>query len=522
MSEEAEFTEDREEIVVAKRSRDEVHEEAEASAEGSADAVSNEENQKKSKLEDSLGLGNPLDGPNESESFPQLERQYSGYADLPSQTGSVVGSDYSSYSSYSTPAASSPAPAPAAPISTLSPTGDSEVIEVTPDKVGQIIGSKGAIIQDMQARTGAKIFVNQNFPPGVNRQVNINGTPAQVKAAGDLVRKIISEGPTAIHVNSLVGGPSIALSMDCPQPLVGRVIGSSGATIKELQSRSGAKIQIDQDFPEGVPRKINISGTQTAVNLAVKLVTEVMENGPSSAIAAPMSMGMGMGMGGMAPMGGMFPYGAGAAGVMGGGGGTQSQSIDCPKAIVGRIIGRGGETINMLQAKSGAKMQVEQNVPVGAPCKVNISGGPQNVAHAVQLVYEVMNRTPGSTAPLGGGAPFMSQYGGFQAPFQGGGAGGMPGNPMLAQQQAFAQQQMMQQFQMQQQQQYAQAYGGAAPQSYPPQAGTYGMPAAGSAYGMAAPAPVPVQKQSTWTEHKTDDGNSYYYNTVTGASQVFI
>jgi polyribonucleotide nucleotidyltransferase len=40
--------------------------------------------------------------------------------------------------------------------------------------------------------------------------------------------------------------------IECPQAIVGRVIGSSGATIKEVQSRTGAKIQIDQNFPEGI------------------------------------------------------------------------------------------------------------------------------------------------------------------------------------------------------------------------------------------------------------------------------
>jgi far upstream element-binding protein len=52
-------------------------------------------------------------------------------------------------------------------------------------------------------------------------------------------------------------------------------------------------------------------------------------------------------------------------------GGNQSQTIECPKSVVGRIIGRGGETINMLQAKSGAKMQIDQSTQ---PCKIIMTG----------------------------------------------------------------------------------------------------------------------------------------------------
>ena len=40
------------------------------------------------------------------------------------------------------------------------------------------------------------------------------------------------------------------LVIDCPQALVGRIIGRGGETIKDLQARSGCKIQIDQNFPE--------------------------------------------------------------------------------------------------------------------------------------------------------------------------------------------------------------------------------------------------------------------------------
>ena len=52
--------------------------------------------------------------------------------------------------------------------------------------------------------------------------------------------------------------------------------------------------------------------------------------------------------------------------IVGGGGGSTTQFVDCPKPIVGRIIGKGGETINQLQQRSGTKMQVDQtSMPQG-------------------------------------------------------------------------------------------------------------------------------------------------------------
>ena len=113
-------------------------------------------------------------------------------------------------------------------LSTLSPDGATEMIEVPPDRVGAIIGTKGSVILDMQTRSGAKMLVNQEFPPGVNRQVTITGTPSQVKIAGDLVKLILEHGPTAIHANSMSGGPTVNLVIECAQSVVGRVIGGQG------------------------------------------------------------------------------------------------------------------------------------------------------------------------------------------------------------------------------------------------------------------------------------------------------
>ena len=42
--------------------------------------------------------------------------------------------------------------------------------------------------------------------------------------------------------------------MDCPQSMVGRVIGKSGETIKALQKHFGCNIQIDQNVQVGCCR----------------------------------------------------------------------------------------------------------------------------------------------------------------------------------------------------------------------------------------------------------------------------
>ena len=120
--------------------------------------------------------------------------------------------------------------------------------------------------------------------------------------------------------------------------------------------------------------------------------------------------------------------------------GGMSATVDCSKSLVGRVIGRGGETINDLQTKSGTRIQIDQQVPDGQPCKITITGPPPNVQSAVAMVHEVMKngpprggirppnvpQGPGGFPPQGYGAPpqfgYPPQgYGGYPQPGQLGG-----------------------------------------------------------------------------------------------------
>jgi far upstream element-binding protein len=176
-----------------------------------------------------------------------------------------------------------------------------EIMEVPEDKVASLIGSKGSIIADIQARTMCRMFVKQDMAVGLPRQLVMTGTPTAVAAGRDLAKKVIEEGPLYL----ISGGAQLYThQIDCPQALVGRVIGAGGATIRDLQARSGARLRVEQDFPEGYPRKVVITGTQETIQKAASLVALVMEHGP---MALAQMMGGGMpGAYGAAPV---QPYG---------------------------------------------------------------------------------------------------------------------------------------------------------------------------------------------------------------------
>jgi rRNA processing protein Krr1/Pno1 len=65
-------------------------------------------------------------------------------------------------------------------------------------------------------------------------------------------------------------------------------------------------------------------------------------------------------------------------------------TVDCPKSMVGRVIGKNGETIKALQTYSGALIQIDQTCD---PTKVTISGTPHSLNLAVSMVSDIVKGT---------------------------------------------------------------------------------------------------------------------------------
>jgi far upstream element-binding protein len=122
---------------------------------------------------------------------------------------------------------------------------------------------------------------------------------------------------------------------------------------------------------------------------------------------------------------------------------------------------------------------------------------------------------PGAGAPYGGGGFGAQSYNPPGMMMGGGGSG--PHNPYQQPMQSYSA--PYGQPHSQHQPHSGQAQYGQQSYGAPPAAGGYG----GSAnpYGnMSAPPPAPAPAPSPWSEHKTDDGNTYWYNSVSGVSQV--
>jgi far upstream element-binding protein len=65
-----------------------------------------------------------------------------------------------------------------------------------------------------------------------------------------------------------------------------------------------------------------------------------------------------------------------------------SRTMSCAKLMVGRVIGKQGETIKQLQRNTGANIQIDQS---GDPCTITITGQNANINNAMRDINTIIN-----------------------------------------------------------------------------------------------------------------------------------
>ncbi|KAM0827173.1 hypothetical protein ACQ4PT_068372 [Festuca glaucescens] len=122
-------------------------------------------------------------------------------------------------------------------------------------------------------------------PGSQTRSVDLSGTPDQISRAEQLINDVLAEadaGASGTVSNRKYNPPqpgSEQFQMQIANNKVGLVIGKGGETIKSMQAKSGARIQvIPLHLPPGDPateRTLYIDGTVEQIEIAKQLVNEV-------------------------------------------------------------------------------------------------------------------------------------------------------------------------------------------------------------------------------------------------------
>ncbi|TVU33135.1 hypothetical protein EJB05_24920, partial [Eragrostis curvula] len=184
----------------------------------------------------------------------------------------------------------------------------------------------------------------------------------------------LSSQSSTPQYSSYGGNQGTSKKIEIPSGRVGVIIGKGGETIRYLQLQSGAKIQVTRDNeaePGALTRPVELQGTPEQISKAEQLINEILAEADAGSSGNP--------------SGGRILAQPGA----------EQFQMKIGNDKVGLVIGKGGETIKSMQAKSGAQIKViPLHLPPGDPSTertMYIDGTKQQIEIAKQLVNEVIS-----------------------------------------------------------------------------------------------------------------------------------
>lgn len=181
-------------------------------------------------------------------------------------------------------------PSPNDPTASLLLKGNVEVYEMRlpGNKCGLIIGKGGETIKKLSEQYGVKLVViqEQNTPLTAEKPLRITGEPEKVAKAKEAVlalvypekyAKPLSTNEYGTKSNPPVPGAPGEVIIKVSYDKAGVVIGKGGESIKEINRRSGAYVEIDKNHklvPEGQDKMFTIKGTTEQIQYAQQLIYE--------------------------------------------------------------------------------------------------------------------------------------------------------------------------------------------------------------------------------------------------------
>lgn len=163
-------------------------------------------------------------------------------------------------------------------------------IEIERAFVGRVIGRGGSKIRELENDTGARIKVYSDRSNGMMTPIELIGSEDSQMHAKQLIEELCVQdysqggrqpygggggGGGAAAVQFDDSGPPLEIDIDCKD--VGRIIGRGGSKIRELQDKSGARIQIYKDRSNGVTTPIELRGSDSAKMKAKSMIEALCE-----------------------------------------------------------------------------------------------------------------------------------------------------------------------------------------------------------------------------------------------------
>lgn len=176
-------------------------------------------------------------------------------------------------------------------------------------------------------------------------------------------------------------------SIQIESNLVGLIIGRAGENLRQVESRTGCRVQFITGPEETGPyRQCKITGSRANRARAKAEINRIIEDSGMAANARAAAERQ-------------LKEGKPVAHAPALRDGEDSMQIMVPDRTVGLIIGRGGETIRDLQERSGCHVNiVGESKSINGLRPVNLIGSRQAAAHAKELILEIVESDSKGTA----------------------------------------------------------------------------------------------------------------------------
>lgn len=255
-------------------------------------------------------------------------------------------------------------------------------LKVPHDVIGMLIGRGGETIKELKKESGAKIDINKEKPEDTDRIVSISGPPECVEHAKKMIDEMleksrdryssitvkameVSKDAVAIPTPTALVGPADKVTILIPTELIGMLIGKGGETIRTIQKDCGVQMEIMKgDGSNDSKRAVQVTGPTESCARARIQIEEVL--GRAREVPADPRKERESRK-------------------------DSSYTFDLAAELVGRLIGRGGDTISRIQRETGAKVDVAREARDGEHA-ITVKGDPEAVEKAREMIEDVLGQ----------------------------------------------------------------------------------------------------------------------------------
>eukprot|EP00049_Salpingoeca_infusionum_P003822 m.71205 g.71205 ORF g.71205 m.71205 type:complete len:1114 (-) comp12286_c1_seq2:287-3628(-) len=293
-----------------------------------------------------------------------------------------------------------PAPTQAYP-SAIPASGPITVDYYIPNQhVGRIIGKSGETINRIQRESNCQVQIAHDMGQP-QRPCQLTGQPGPIEHAKTLIENILKELESGAGQSGDQGPPpEHTEDYMVKAEQVGLVIGKGGETIKMLQERSGAHLQMIQE-PQYIHEKpLRISGSREAVARALDEVKRLIQEKEGFSEPLP---GMSKTSGDIVTNTEHYR--------------SHKIEVKVPRVAVGRVIGRGGETIKEIQMDTGSKIQFEPETN-GDFRTATIAGTREVIERAEKIIMQIIQDAQSSQQGPSSSGGGQEMYGAPSGPVE--------------------------------------------------------------------------------------------------------